>query len=130
MWSCQNSGTLIKPIKVVHDNLSIVCNKDLMLDDIFNTMRRSKIMFPLKDSTSYEQMNWLIEHCCSMETETKTVAGNIVNKYVKGSGPNDGLMALMYAYIAYKFYITRGFKVKEHQLNKKDNGPVLAHIPR
>jgi hypothetical protein len=129
-WGCLNSGTLIKPIKVVHDNLSIVCNKDLMLDDIFNAMRKSKIMFPLKDSASFEQMNWLIEHCCSMETETKTISGNIVNKYVKGATPNDGLMALMYAYIAYKFYVTRGFKVKEHQLNDKARGPVLSYLPR
>jgi len=129
-WSCLNSGTLIKPIKVIQDNLSIVCNKDLMLDDIFNAMRKSKILFPLKDSSSFEQMNWLVEHCCSMETETRTVAGNIVNKYVKGAGPNDGLMALMYAYIAYKFHITRGFKVKEHQINAKGHGPVLSFLPR
>lgn len=129
-WSCLNSGTLIKPIKVIHDNLSIVCNKDLMLDDIFNAMRKSKIMFPLKDSVSFEQMNWLIEHCCSMETETKTIGGNIVNKYVKGAGPNDGLMALMYAYMAYKFFITRGFKVKKHQENTKGQGPILSYLPR
>jgi len=129
-WGCLNSGTLIKPIKVVHDNLSIICNKDLILDDIFNAMRKSKIMFPLKNSSSYEQMNWLIEHCCSMETETKTVAGNVVNKYVKGATQNDGLMALMYSYIAYRFYATRGFKIKEHKLNAKGNGPILAHLPR
>jgi hypothetical protein len=129
-WGCTNSGTLIKPIKVIHDNLSIVCNKDLMLDDLFNAMRKSHIMFPLKDSNSFEQMNWLIEHCCSMETETTTIAGNIINKYVKGAGPNDGLMALMYAYLAYKFYITRGFKVKEHQLTGKSTGPVLSYLPR
>ena len=130
LWSCLNSGTLIKPIKVVDDNLMIICNKDLMLDDIFNTMRRGKIKFPLKDSASYEQMNWLIEHCCSMERETKTINGNIMHKYVKGTGPNDGLMALMYAYMAYKFYITKGFKIKEHQLNNISKGPVLAHLPK
>lgn len=129
-WSCINSGTLIKPIKVIHDNLSIVCNKDLMLDDIFNTMRKSKIQFPLGNSKSFESLNWLIEHCCSMETETRTVAGNVVHKYVKGTGPNDGLMALMYAFMAYKFYVTRGFKVKEHQLNVKPKGPVLSYLPR
>jgi len=129
-WGCINSGTLIKPIKVIQDNLSIICNKDLMLDEIFNSMRKSRIKFPLGDSKSFEALNWLVEHCCSMESETRTVGGNIVHKYVKGSGPNDGLMALMYAYIAYKFYITRGFKVKEHQMGKKSAAPILAHIPR
>lgn len=129
-WSCINSGTLIKPIKVINDNISIVCNKDLMLDDIFNAMRKSKIQFPLGNSKSFEALNWLVEHCCSMETETKTVAGNIVHKYVKGNGPNDGLMSLMYAFIAYKFYITRGFKVKEHQLGVKSQGPILSYLPR
>ena len=129
-WGCFNSGTLIKPLKVVEDNLSIICNKDLVLDDIFNTMRKSKILFPLKDSDSFEQMNWLIEHCCSMERVTRTVQGNVVHKYIKGTGPNDGLMALMYAWIAYKFFITRGFKVKEHQVGVKTNGPILAHLPR
>jgi len=129
-WSCINSGTLIRPIKVVEENLSIICNKDLMLDDVFNTMRRSKIKFPLKDSASYEQMNWLIEHCCSMERETKTVNGNIIHKYVKGTGPNDGLMALMYAFIAYKFWITKGFNIKEHKLGIKSQGPLLSYLPR
>ena len=129
-WSCMNSGTLIKPVKVNHDNLSIMCNKDLMLDDIFNAMRKGKILFPLKDSASYEQMNWLIEHCCSMETETRTVAGNIVNKYVKGSTPNDGLLALVYAFLGYRFMVTKAFKVKEHQLNNKSRAPILAHLPR
>ena len=129
-WSCMNSGTLIKPIKVIQDNLSIVCNKDMMLDDIFNLMRKGKIKFPLGNSKSFEALNWLVEHCCSMETETRTVAGNVVHKYVKGTGPNDGLMSLMYSYIAYKFYITRGFKVKEHRLNVKSMGPILSYLPR
>ena len=129
-WACTNSGTLIKPIKIVEDSLMIICNKDLMLDDLFNIMRRSKIKFPLKDSASYEQMNWLVEHCCSMKRETKTVNGNIVHKYVKGAGPNDGLMALMYAYMAYKFYITKGFRIKEHMLNAKTRGPVLSYLPK
>lgn len=129
-WGCFNSGTLINPIKVVPENLTIICNKDLLLDDIFNAMRRRKILFPLADFDSHEKMRWLIEHCCSMERKTKTIAGNIVNQYDKGTGPNDGLMALMYTYIAYRFYITRGFKVKEHQTGTKNRGPILSYLPK
>ena len=36
--------------------------------------------------------------------------------YVKGSTPNDGFMALLNAYIAYKFLITNGFH---------NNNPIL-----
>lgn len=129
-WGCWNNGALMRPIKADPETLSIVCNHNLILDDIFNGMRRGRFSFPLADFESHEKMRWLIEHCCSMEKETKTVGGNITNKYVKGTGPNDGLMALMYAYIAYKFYITRGFKVKEHQLNTPSKGPVLSYLPK
>lgn len=129
-WGCINSGTLIHPVKIIEDSLTIVCNKDLILDDIFNMMRSGKIKFPLKDSKSHELMSVLIEHCCSMERVTRTVQGNVVNKYVKGNTPNDLLMALLYSIIAYKYYQTSGFKVKEHKVGSSQNRPILAHAPR
>ena len=97
-----------------------------ILEEIFGNMRKSRILFPWK---SYEQIRWLIEHCCSMEKQSSTVQGRIVNRYVKGSGPNDGLMSLLYAFLANKFYLTQGFKIKAHRLNVKDSGPVLAYLP-
>lgn len=129
-WGCINSGTLIHPVKVIEDSLTIVCNKDLILDDIYNMMRAGKIKFPLKDSRSYECMSILIEHCCSMERTTRTVQGNVVNKYEKGNGPNDLFMALLYAVLAHRFYITRGFKIKEHKVGKLNNKPIMAYAPR
>jgi len=129
IWGCINSGTLIKPVKVVPENLSIICNKNLMLDDIFNAMRRGNIKFPLKDSASFEQLNWLIEHCCSMELVKKTVSGNIVNIYEKGTGANDGLMSLYYAYLAWKMVATSHFKVKKHREGVGGTVPVLAYAP-
>ena len=83
-------------------------------------------MFPWQ---SYEQIQWLIEHCCSMEKEVRTFQGKVITRYVKGSGPNDGLMALMYAYLAHKFFITQGFKIKQFQIDAKSGGPVLAYLP-
>jgi hypothetical protein len=123
---CLSSGSLLNPVKYDPEELRMICNPHVVLDDLFGQMRRSKIMFPWQ---SYEQIQWLIEHCCSMERETRTIQGQVLTKYVKGSGPNDGLMALMYAFLAYKFFITQGFKVKPHQLNAKSNGPVLAFLP-
>lgn len=128
---CMNSGSLTNPVRWDEEDLRLLCNKDIILEEIFNLMRKGKILFPLKDSDSYEKMHWLIQHCCSMEKDTKTVQGNIIHKYVKGNSPNDGLMALMYAYLAYKFYKTKGFKIKEHQQGKiVSNAPILAYLPK
>lgn len=123
---CLSSGSLTNPIKYDPEELRMICNPHFVLEELFSQMRQSKVMFPWQ---SYEQIYWLIEHCCSMEKETTTIQGRVINRYIKGAGPNDGLMALMYAYLAYKFYLTQGFKVKAHQLNAKSNGPVLAYLP-
>jgi hypothetical protein len=123
---CYNSGSLVNPVKFDPEELRLMCNKDLMLEEVFSQMRKSKILFPWQ---SYEQISWLIEHCCSMEKEEKTVNGQVITKYVKGAGPNDGLMALMYAYLAYKFYLTRGFSIKQHRLHTSTK-PVLAYLPQ
>lgn len=47
-----------------------------------------------------------------MESKIKIVGGQPVKTFVKGPVPNDGFMALMYAYMAYKFDLTKGFSVK------------------
>jgi hypothetical protein len=126
LLGCYNSGSLVNPVKYDPEELRLMCNKDLMLDEIFSQMRKGKILFPWQ---SYEQIYWLIEHCCSMEKQEKTVAGQVVSKYIKGAGPNDGLMSLLYAYLAYKFYLTKGFAIKQHQLNKS-SAPIIAYLPK
>lgn len=123
---CLSSGSLINPVKYDPEDLRLICNPHIMLEDLFNNMRKSKVMFPW---ASYEQIQWLIEHCCSMEKEIRTFQGRVITRYVKGSGPNDGLMSLMYAYLAYKFYLTQGFKIKPHQINATSKGPILAYLP-
>ncbi len=60
----------------------------------------------------FEYIEWLIDHCTSMESKIRTTGGQPIKTFQKGPGPNDGLMALMYAYMAYKFDITSGFTVK------------------
>lgn len=126
MIGCISSGSLVNPYKFDPEDLRMVCNPHVVLAELFTTMRKSKVKFPWKD---YERIQWLIEHCCSMEKEVRTHQGRIITRFVKGAGPNDGLMALMYAYLAYKFYQTKGFNIKPHRLTGKKNGPVLAFLP-
>ena len=86
----------------------IVFERDHYIDELFGQMRKGQVRFPYGD---YEKIAWLIDHCCSMEIKpslSKTGADPTIH-YVKGSTPNDGFMALLNAYIAYKFIITSGF---------------------
>jgi len=124
----QGSGSLIKPIKYREDEFIISYNKDLLIDELFDLFRKGKIRFPWK---SYEHVEWLIDHCTSMESKVRISGGQPIKTFVKGSTPNDGLMALMYAYIAYKFDITKGFTIKpglERQSNYLRS--TLANVKR
>ena len=105
----QGSGSLINPMKYREDELIISYNKDLLIDELFDLFRKGKIRFPWK---SYEYVEWLIDHCTSMESKVRITGGQPIKTFVKGSSPNDGLMALMYAYMAYKFDLTKGFTIK------------------
>lgn len=125
----QGSGNLLKPLKFREDELIVSYNKDLMIEEIFDLFRKGRIRFPWK---SFEYIEWLIDHCTSMESAIRTVGGQPIKTYIKGPTPNDGLMALMYAYMAYKFDITKGFSIKPGiNGNERPNlRPVLAHVGR
>jgi hypothetical protein len=45
--------------------------------------------------------------------------GEATVHYAKGSTPNDGLMALINAIIAYKYLLTDGFTNKDPHIDKK-----------
>jgi len=86
----------------------IVFERDYYIRELYEQMKKGQIRFPFGD---YEKIAWLVEHCASMEIKpsiSKTGADPVVH-YIKGSTPNDGFMALLNAYIAYKFLITQGF---------------------
>jgi hypothetical protein len=124
----QGSGALLNPIKYREDELMISYNKDLMIEELFDKMRKGKIRFPWK---SYEYVEWLIDHCTSMGVAIRNKGGQEVKTYVKGSTPNDGLMALMYAYMAWKFDSTQGFSIKPGTKEKSAMPkPSLAFAPR
>ena len=85
----------------------IVFERDHYIGELYDQMKKGMIRFPFGD---YEKIGWLIEHCASMEIKPAISRGGDPSiHYVKGGTPNDGFMALLNAYIAYKFLITSGF---------------------
>lgn len=92
----------------------IIFERDHYIGELYEQMKKGMIRFPFGD---YEKVAWLIEHCASMEIKPAISRGGDPSiHYVKGSTPNDGFMALLNAYIAYKFLLTGGFT---------NNNPIL-----
>ena len=112
----------------------VLANKDVMIEQAFDLIRTGKVRFPFGTAT-FKEIEFLIDHCCSMEIGTKVKHEQEINTYVKGSKPNDGLMALCYAILAYKFVITNGFdltanvgRIKQFQV-KEPRPALLGYIP-
>ncbi len=83
-------------------------DKEYFIEQMFDLFRKGAIRFPLG---SWEYVAWLIQHCASMVAKPQMdKLGNTKIKYSKGLLPNDGLMALINAFLAYKFDISNGFK--------------------
>jgi len=96
--------------------------RNYYIAELFNLMKKGNVKFPLG---SYEKVAWLIEHCASMEISPSiSKFGEHTLNYVKGSTPNDGFMALLNAYLAYKFLITKGFTNNNPLLQQKSFGLV------
>jgi len=111
-------------------------DRDFYIGELFDKFRSGKIRFPLSNK-DYEKIAWLLQHCSSMEIKPKlSNVGEHSIHYVKGSITNDGLMALLNAYIAYKFYVTSSFKDmnflsnKQANLTKKQIPLILGYVPR
>ena len=110
----------------------IVFEKDYYIAELYSLLKRGMIKFPFGD---YEKIATLISHICSMEIKTTmNRVGDPQQKYVKGSTPNDLFMALINAYIAYKFDITKGFSNQSDdnfKINGKSGIPaVLGYAPK
>lgn len=113
----------------------IVFERDYYIGELYEQMKKGMIKFPYGD---YEKVAWLIDHCCSMEIKPSIsrMGGDPTVHYVKGSTPNDGFMALLNAYIAYKYIITGGFSTNNPILQQANfqsrNKPLIlsGFIPR
>lgn len=112
----------------------ITFERDFWIMELYDQMKQGLIRFPLG---SYEQIAWLMQHCANMEIKPSiSRTGDVTPHYVK-AGPNDGFAALLNAYIAYKFYISKGFQIKnllafkDDAASKKPKASVIAGwVPR
>lgn len=113
------SGSKINgKIKFDADELTIRFEKDYFIEEMFNLIKKGAIRFPFG---SWEQCAWLVHHCSSMVAKSEMDKfGNTKVKYSKGSSPNDGFMALINAYLAYKYDVTNGFKMNARLTNLAD----------
>lgn len=126
--SAETSGTMKKSVTYDNNQLRIHWNKDYYIEELFDLMRKGKVRFPWK---SFEKMDWLIEHITSMEVQHAMVGGMPKKKYVKGVLPNDGFMSLIYAYLAYKFEMSRGFSVNLNNPAQSSLAtPKLIYLPK
>ena len=109
--------------------------RDFYIRELYEQMKKGQIRFPYGD---YEKIAWLIDHCASMEVKpsiSKTGSDPVIH-YVKGSTPNDGFMALLNAYLGYKFLVTSGFTnnnpLLQQQNFKDQNKPLIltGFVPR
>lgn len=112
----------------------ILFERDHYISELYEMMKGGKIKFPFGD---YEKIAWLIEHCASMEIKPSiSRVGEPTIHYVKGSTPNDGFMALLNAYLAYKFILTKGFTNNNPLLQQQNFAQnkkpliVTGYIPR
>lgn len=113
----------------------LVFERDYYIGELYEQMKKGMIKFPFGD---YEKIAWLIDHCCSMEIKPSIsrMGGDPQIHYVKGGTPNDGFMALLNAYLAYKFIITKGFTNNNPMLQQQNFGnrnkalAISGFIPR
>jgi hypothetical protein len=106
---------------------TIVFERDYYISELIGLLKEGAIRFPYG---SFDQIDWLVSHCCSMDIKiTKNRAGDPVKHYVKGVAPNDGFMALLNAYFAWKFDVTQGFKIKQPDFWKYEITSKKRAIP-
>ena len=87
----------------------ISVNKDYIISELLSMIRQGKISMPYKNIDDRYKTEDLITQICSMREKDRISGGSLLKHYVKGDGPNDAFMALMYAYIAYRFFTTNKF---------------------
>lgn len=105
---------------------TITFEKDYWIAEMFDQLKKGNVRFPLG---SYEQCVWLMQHCTNFEIKPSiSRTGDVMPHYVK-SGHTDGFMALLNAYLAFKFHISSGFSIKHPLLMKnsdKKPGPLAV----
>jgi Phage terminase large subunit gpA, ATPase domain len=109
----------------------ITFERDYWIMDMYEQMKKGNVRFPLG---SFEQINWLMQHCTAFEIKPSVSRTGEVSPTYKKSGKNDGFMALLNAYIAYKYWVSEGFDIKNPNMfsdkSKRKIPLVLGYVPK
>jgi hypothetical protein len=126
--SCMASGNIKKNVIYDKELIQMKWNKDYYIEELYDLMRKGKIKFPWK---SFEDIDWLIDHITSMEVDHTMIGGMPKKVYKKGPTPNDGFMALIHAYLAYKFELSKGFSINLNNPSQTSKAlRLLAYLPK
>lgn len=118
-------GRMIDHVKFNKDFFpkEISFDRDFYIGEIIEQIKKGQIKFPLGSYSinGIEGVDWLIQHCCNLELKPIISRNSDPTPHYVKAGENDGFMALLNAYIGYKFLITDGFSTKNPAL-LKDGG--------
>lgn len=109
--------------------------RDYYISELFGLLREGAVKFPYAKE---DMIDWLIDHCCSMDIKvTHDRSGEPIRRFVKGAAPNDGFMALLNAYLAWKWDVSQKFNIKNPAYMKyeiaKSNAnlaPIIGYCPK
>lgn len=111
----------------------VMFERDYYIAMLYDFMKQGKIRFPFGN---YEQISFMIAQICGMEIKpSKDKYGEVKTRYVKGRIPNDAMMALLNAFLAWRFDLTSGFKVQDtvdlikNYKNKKQIPAITGYFP-
>jgi len=104
--------------------------REFYITEMMEFLKKGNFKFPFKGS-SYEAMTWLLNHITNFDIKPITRQGEPNISYVK-SGPTDGAMALLNAYLGYRYLVTKGFTNTGLNLSlKEEKAPIiLGNISR
>lgn len=128
--SCYFSANAKKTYSYNSKDYMLTVNRDHVIEEVTELIRSARFIFPFKDPS---QTDWAMQHCTSMTVESRFVGGSVRKTFKKGGSPNDFLMSLVYAYLAYMFTTTRGFALNTlayAEGRRVMPVPKLAHVSR
>ncbi len=98
--------------------------REFYITEMMELLKKGNFKFPFKGS-SYESMTWLLNHITNFDIKPITRQGEPNISYVK-SGPTDGAMALLNAYLGYRYLVTKGFTNAGLNLTfKEEKVPII-----
>ena len=106
MWS----GNMKRSFVYADELNLITSDKHTVHEMFFDELKQGKFCFPFSMKAEQE-IEWLFDHMTNIEVVNTEVNGNVKKQYRKKQGrETDGLASLIYAYTAFQFHKTNGFR--------------------